>query len=354
MKALFCGALYVAFACTILSAQPVDTARKSSLLVVPIVYFTPETSWAFGAAGVYTQPSKGPGLPASQLQLGWAYTLRNQWLLYAPFNIYRNQWWFSGELGAYRYTYRFFGIGPNADPQYETYQVAYPRIRGGARYRLQEDWYAGIRYSGDYYVMQQFADQSALLRDQVTGIAGGFVSGAGVTITHDGRNALFYPTEGHFFNSHYLHFGKWVGSRYTYHQWQGDLRLYTTLAPSTVLAAAWHWQGQWGKVPFNMLSQMGGNKRMRGIFEGRFRDKWVSQWQVALRQTISKRWGAAIFGGLGITGPSLVSAFSSRWQWSTGAGLRWQLDPTRHLNLRLDGAISRDDAAVYFTVGEAF
>ncbi|NJL73774.1 MAG: hypothetical protein HC892_00795 [Saprospiraceae bacterium] len=90
-----------------LNAQPIDTSSQTSFIVLPIVYYTPETSWAFGGASAYVFSLPGQRIPNSQIQLGGAYTLEKQLLTYLSYRIYYKEWNTFGELGYYRYTYRF-------------------------------------------------------------------------------------------------------------------------------------------------------------------------------------------------------------------------------------------------------
>ncbi|MEN0004413.1 MAG: hypothetical protein AAF798_09725, partial [Bacteroidota bacterium] len=64
-------------------------------------------SWGFGAASVlsFKLPSQAAEHRPSQLQLGGAYTLNDQILLYLPFQFFAKQDRYNiyGELGYYRY-----------------------------------------------------------------------------------------------------------------------------------------------------------------------------------------------------------------------------------------------------------
>jgi hypothetical protein len=71
-----------------------DSIKKNSLFGVPIIFFSPETDWAFGATGIYAFRFKNekPASRPSQLTLGFAYTLNKQILFYLPYQLFaKNQ-----------------------------------------------------------------------------------------------------------------------------------------------------------------------------------------------------------------------------------------------------------------------
>lgn len=53
----------------------------------------------------------------------------------------------------------------------------------------------------------------------------------------------------------------------------------------------------YGNTPWTMLALMGGSTRMRGYYEGRYRDKQMIEIQAELRQKIYGRSGIARLGG---------------------------------------------------------
>ena len=67
--------------------KPDSLSNEVSVKVLPLVFFTPETRWAAGAASVATWQSDSVSRP-SQSQLGFAYTQNKQWLFYLPFQLF--------------------------------------------------------------------------------------------------------------------------------------------------------------------------------------------------------------------------------------------------------------------------
>ena len=108
-----------------------------------------------------------------------------------------------------------------------------------------------------------------------------------------------------------------------------------------------------GHTPWALLSEVGGNDRMRGYYEGRYRDQHLVETQLELRQHIKGRNGAVAWVGL-------AEPFRSwkEFQWShflpnAGVGYRWEFKP--RINLRLDVGFTKGGGAGFiFNLNEAF
>ena len=66
------------------------------------------------------------------------------------------------------------------------------------------------------------------------------------------------------------------------------------------------------------------------------------------------RWGLVGFAGSGYFGGSFNDFRSREAIPSYGAGIRFNVLPAKHINLRVDFARSRDSDAIHVSVGEAF
>ena len=142
----------------LIAPAPADTVRpkRLALIPLPLVYYTPETRLAYGAAVTATlrfrRDSSFADARPSQLTFGVAYTQNRQLLLYLPFQLFydHNTYYAYGEAGYYRYNYYFFGLGENEVPR-ELYGVNFPRVRVNAFRRVvptlsRGKLYAGLRY----------------------------------------------------------------------------------------------------------------------------------------------------------------------------------------------------------------
>jgi len=132
------------------SISSVYNAKEDfSVSAFPIAFFLPETGLAFGGLGMTVfNAGKEKAWRKSQVQLGVAYTLKKQFLLFVPYELYlKNNWKFSGELGYYRYFYNYYGIGVNSlENDLETYDANFPRLISSLLYRFNDKILAGFLY----------------------------------------------------------------------------------------------------------------------------------------------------------------------------------------------------------------
>ena len=133
------------------SQEKDSTEKNFKAYPLPVIYFTPETDWGFGAVSLFSFRLKEESKESrnSQFQFGGAYTQRDQLLYYLPFQLYykSENYYAFGELGYYKYSYRFFGIGndlPAANE--ELYNVNFPRVRLNVMKLVKASWYLGVRY----------------------------------------------------------------------------------------------------------------------------------------------------------------------------------------------------------------
>lgn len=339
---------------TTLNAQPIDTSSQTSFIVLPIVYYTPETSWAFGGASAYVFSLPGNRIPNSQIQLGAAYTLEKQLLTYLSYRIYYKEWNTFGELGYYRYTYRFFGIGDQPTDDYELYDVNFPRIRMSALRRVRQNQYIGLTLWWEDYQITDLDATGKLQNENILGASGGATIGVGPSFVHDARNSVFFPTTGWYTEGNLLTFPEKLGSAYSFSSLDLNARLFHAWSSSHTLALDAFATSKWGDVPFNMLAFIGGSRRMRGYFEGQYRDRHAVQLQAEHRWLFSPRWGVVGFLALGSALPDFKQVQENELLTTAGVGLRFAIDKARKLNLRLDAGFGKQTSGYYLTVGEAF
>lgn len=334
-----------------------DSTRNWSLKGYPVVFLSPETNVGFGAFGAF-QFQLGEAdstLNYSQIQIGAAYTLNKQILTYLPFKLYwgDNKNYAFGEVGYYRYFYFYYGIG-NETPlnNEEMYSVNFPRIRLHYSYQTLKKWSFGAAFWFENYKITDSPDSS--LVNASYGGEGGITSGIGPLIVYDSRDDVFYPRTGFYFEGKYLQFDHKIGSDYNFGWGSIDLMHYFKLGDKSVLATHINQQFSVGTAPFNLMSMIGGTKRMRGYIEGRFRDNHSSQLQIEYRQSLPWRFGFTVFGDIGKVYSNSKDFFNNTMHWTAGAGLRWMLDTERQINIRLDYGVGKQTSGFYFTIGEAF
>ncbi len=337
-----------------------DTTKNYSLVVLPLVFSSPETSWGFGGATNVTFRFKGTPKTArpSQFQLGFAYTLNKQFLSYLPFQLFfkEEKYKLYGELGYYRFVYFYYGNGnETSKDDREIFNVNFPRIRINGLYGINKKWFVGLRYWLDDYDIVGVEEGGILdTDDSITGRRGGLLSGGGLVVNYDTRDHLFTPREGVLAEFVLFANQKALGSDFDFQKIYLDIAAYFPVGKNSTLAAQIYSELTAGEVPFNQLSLLGGTKRMRGYLEGRFRDKQYFTSQVEYRFSLFWRLGMTAFATTGRVGPTVGDLFDAQWYYTYGLGLRIMLDTEARVNLRIDAGFGKDTSGFYLTFGEAF
>lgn len=336
-----------------------QSQNRAKIVALPIGFYTPDTKIGGGVGGILTFnfPQDSLGARRSSVTIGAVYTQLNQILLYFPFQLFpKNQaYWLNGEVGYYRYVYNFFGIGNAISNDYiEKYTATFPRVRLNLGKKVAPGLFVGLRYTLDDKDISRRDSFGFLERERLTGWQGGRVSGAGLGLNYDTRDQIFYPTKGFLIEGQVYTEGGYTGSDFRYDRIGVDAAYYTLVGRQQVLAFNAAATLTRGDIPFHQMPSLGGTKRLRGYYEGKFRDKHLLLVQSEYRFPLYKRFGAVVFGGLGWIAPRLSAFAWHDTRWNAGAGLRFVLDKTQRINIRADYGIGAESTGFYLTVAEAF
>ena len=213
-----------------------------SVSAFPIAFYLPETGFSGGGAGIATFRIKSDTSLCdrpSQVQFGSAVTSRNQVLIFFPFELYlkHGQYRLIGELGFYKYSYNYFGLGSaSLNSNGEDYGVRFPRFDMTLIKAVTPSILMGIGYKYDRYRITRIEDEGVLSREQPFGIAGGDISALQAMFLYDTRNNLFAPTGGHYFEVQLVKGLSSLGSSYNYLRHTYDFRMYRALSKKVTWA----------------------------------------------------------------------------------------------------------------------
>ena len=119
-----------------------------------------------------------------------------------------------------------------------------------------------------------------------------------------------------------------------------------------IIAGEFHSQLNFQDVPWPMLACVGGPNRMRGYFEGRYRDKCIVEAQVELRQHIRRRNGITVWVGAANVFPEFEQIRWKKTLFNGGFGYRWAFK--ENVNVRLDLGFTKNGFGFAFNINEAF
>ena len=344
-------------------------ARKLSVTGFPYVFSTPEAGVAFGIGGIvtfYTSRDDPELRPSKVSASGW-YSLNDQYKLSLTPQVFFNQNRFQVGLPVDygRFTDRYWGTGNQSEEFPSDTSPGEPNERfrrSSLNVKLDIQFPAtffGATRSGiaveynDTRILDTLTNP--LFDSTLTGIQGGQTLGTGFLMLWDTRNQTFFPSGGGLYVGKLLFFPLFATADFQYSRLEVDLRHYLGRSADEVLALQAYGSFVFGGAPFYALSALGGASRMRGYFEGRYRDRHMVAVQAEYRRMVWWRLGFAAFAGVGDVFGSDASDLSIRnLKWSLGGGLRLAFNRTERVNLRVDFGFGRHTSGVYFQLEEAF
>jgi outer membrane protein assembly factor BamA len=334
--------------------------KRSGLVPIPVLYYTPETKLAFGIAAQYYFRPAGAGLEArpSTLTPVFIYTTNSQ--VVAEF--YSDLWWsqeeyhFNGYAGYSKFPDRFYGIGNDtSQDDEEDYTPRYTRLRASIEQRFFAAFRFGVGYQFEHAKLDEVEEGGLLEGGDILGSEGGVVSGGSVLASWDTRDNIFSASRGQYHQLTVDLNGSALGSDYDFGRYVLDLRGYVDTMPDHVLALQGYFGFETGDPPFQHLFLFGGQDLMRGYYLGRFRDKNMIALQAEYRIVpILWRLGAVVFGGIGDVADEPSNFAIGDFKYSIGGGIRFLLIRAEGIALRLDFGFGDGDSGFYITLGEAF
>ena len=364
-----------------------DSLLNLPAMGIPVVNYSPESTWEFGAAaqGYFRLPNQER---SSIVQLDGTYSLKHQWYINAQGNLYfGNRRSDNGYRTGKTWQLQFrVGYSDRPATYYGTYRDSHfanegntgiGMLRKGTHYQMQrgylnlqapisigKNWSAGPILDmliAQYNIADTYKTPSPLVQTAL-----------GAVGLYDSRDNVFYPTQGIFFKLSAA--AAWTnkvdipeGQQSTINGLlSADLRQYIALPHNLIIA--WQLKAQMMLSPlfishitmYPMLPRLGGQDGLRGISSDMFRDDVMLQLQAELRIPIWSIFRAAVFAGIGD-----VYDYHN-WHWATpkvgyGVGLRAAINKAK-VNIRFDIARSNVDPrwdninaySFYLTATEAF
>lgn len=337
-----------------------DLNKQRKLTILPTVYFKPETNWAFGVSALtYRRFSKTDTIsPLSLAGLSFVYTLNDQVLFSLPFKIFLNEdnYRIGGEISFYRYPYFFAGIGNGNTTKYEEdYNANFPRFAITGLKRIKKGLYTGPKLFYQNTTITHVETNGLLDQLDIPGDAGSVTTGVGWEVEYDRRDFIYAPTKGYYANLSFLGFNKFMGGNFEYNLFTLDARKYFNLGKNHILGFHAFGSSIFGEAPFNKLSQLGGDKIMRGYRKGEFRDNHLLAAQTEYRTPIWYFFGFTAFVGTGAVADHLDEYNTDFLRYSYGGGFRLAFNKKERIHIRFDyarGDLNRQQ--FYLTFAESF
>jgi hypothetical protein len=341
-----------------------DTAavrQKGSWILLPVVYYSPETRFGFGALGMHLFRFKGADslTRTSNVQAYALYTLNKQLMISPKYTLFTNgeRYMFSGNVAYFKFPRLYYGIGNDLPwDNEEMIDYAYFRAENKFLKKLGPSIFGGLQWN--YYSMfgVDSDPEGVLAQNRPAGWRGYRTSGVGLVLAYDTRDIVVNPRAGTFFELTSTHNSKALGSQYVYSFYSLDARKYYRLnRKNHILAMQLFGQFTRGTVPFLEVPALGNEIIMRGYYEGRYRDKQYVAAQAEYRLPLFWRIGAVAFAGVGEVAPRLGDLALAKLKPSYGLGGRFMIDQKERVNIRLDyGWGQGRNSGFYLEITEAF
>ena len=229
---------------------------------------------------------------------------------------------------------------------------SYKRIQNQVKidflFRLANNLYAGPLASFDYVAGSNFEKPETL-----NGAAKSTLSvGVGGSISYDTRDFQTNSYKGVYLKLEQSLSPCFLGNKDVFYTTDVLADIYQKVWKGGILAIDIHAKFTFGDTPWTMMPKLGGSLRMRGYYEGQYRDRNVGEIQVELRQHVWKRNGVVFWVGAG----NVFHDFRS-FKWSHtlpnyGLGYRWEFK--KRVNVRLDYGFGKGQSGFLFNINEAF
>ena len=328
--------------------------NKSSWYVFPTLFYTPETSLGAGGAGIYFFALDGRR--PSSIQADLSGTLNGQYSLNFRPEFYRisGKQRIFGDIALSSYPDQFFGIGPETtDKMEEEFSSRYLDLVTQFEQQVVRNLYVGLRARIRYENVFEVKEEGILDNSNIDGREGSTISGVGPVVTLDKRDRIFYPHRGLYGNFYSLLHTPWLGSEYNFNRFVFDLRKYSPLYNSQVLALQAYLEAVSGQVPFSIMPELGGPLMMRGYLKGRFRDNVFATIQSEWRFPIKSKFKGALFGSVGTVTRKIDAFRIDNLEFAGGIGIRYQLND-EGVHVRLDYALGLEGGGFYITSLQPF
>lgn len=336
-----------------------DTKARTGWAALPIGTYSPETSLGLGAFASYffRMPGEATATRPSSLSAVGLYTLKQQLITeLIPEAYWSNQKWHVwSRLDYRRYPTTLWAIGNRATKESDE-RYTEDRLRWQAL--VDRSLFGSMRVLGKIEAISMGIEDvqagGLLDTEALPGARGGLTVGVGAGLLWDSRDHMLTPHSGDLHEITVMTFGETIGSEYGFSSVLVDLRKYVPITETHTLALELIGELQSGEVPFFKLAYLGGEDLLRGLYQGRFRDKALLAGQAEYRLPVFWRFSAVAHVALGQVAKNAASLGFRAPEWSLGGGARVMLNEDERLNLRADVGFGRESYGFYIGINEAF
>jgi len=338
-----------------------DTSKRVNYLVIPALFKTPETGWAYGvssSANFKTSFKSDSLTRISTITALGIFSQKEQNIQAFDATIYfpKEKHILYTQISHSYFPDNFWGIGTHTShTNIERYAfeqlIATPHIKR----KILNHLFLGFLADYQRILKIQYIKGGVMEQSSFNGKSGYQALGLGLTASFDTRNSTFWPNKGFFAQTQFTHYNQIIASDFSFNKWTTELRLFKKTLAKQLIAAQLYNYSTIGQTPFRSMASLGGAGNLRGFYQGRFRDKSMYSVIIEYRAHLFWKFSACVFAGIGDVYNNVNQINTSTIKKSMGGGLRFCILEKENLHLRFDyGYSDIYNKGFYFTVGECF
>lgn len=338
------------------------SVEKNGVFLLPLIYYTPDTRWALGGAGVYYFKALPKSEEEAEARMSYVqflsdYTQNKQLDVWSIWNVFTHNenYLLKGELRYRNFPDKFYGIGNNSSAHdEEKYEYNLVSIKSLFLKKVRPSFFAGIDYHFEYEYGFKYTAGKKLEQGNITGYKGGVGSALGLVAVYDSRDNIINAYKGKLWEVSSYFYAKPLGSTFSFVSINGIYQQYWQVKKKHIITTQTKVRLAYGEVPFLDLSTLGNDDILRGYPKNRFRDNHFAATQVEYRFPLYKRLGMVAFIGGGDVFDTTKDISLTAFKYSVGTGIRFVVNPAERLNIRIDYGHGREGGYFYFVVAESF
>jgi len=333
--------------------EPIDKQQRWAAF--PIISSSPETGLQLGGMLFHFFPVQDSRQQASTIDIRTFATTEEQYFISLSPNIFfkNNRFRFNASAAYSSWTANYYGLGNNSSNDNEAYEAQSLIAMTTIETKIFDSLIFGLLGS---YITEDITTKidGMLQSENIVGSKDSEYASFGIRVGYDTRDNTNAAHAGTLAAFESIWFDKNLGSDYNFNIQSLDLRHFTSISKDNVLALSAQMKDSHGQVPFRLLPSPDGTMLLRGIENGRYRDKILLGFQSEYRFPVSKNFTGAAFAEAAQVAHEYTDIATSSFKTSLGAGFRYALNSKQRFYLRADFAWVDNGFGVIVNVKEAF
>ena len=351
-------------------ADTTSTSTAQRWALVPILISNAETGVQVGALVMrFLNPEDTSNRPST---VGFSARISQKKQadidLFPEWYLQNNRYHISADLEYIDWPAFFYGMDNDSSDIAEDSADHYLARGLSGNIMVEREWLPKLSVGPEVlfnYETVRFDSGASLVNSRVFGQHTSFTTGLGGVMTYDRRDAIYWARKGCFVRGKAAWYRNAWGSDFDYDSYSLEARQFIPVFATGALGFAATLDLKYGDVPFRDLSTPDGDKTMRGMVRGKYRDKdmlvlqseyksYLPDWSWLHASWIRKRLGWAMFAEAGQVAHTPDDFAWSEFRPGFGAGLRYAMNPAQRMNIRIDVGYVDHSIAPAINIKEAF